>query len=560
MNKPCNKFYIHNLIVFAFISAFILSCEKQELVDLTPPGEVNNLNAVAENQSVILSWMEPSDSDTKNFLLNYSPDGPITDIVIEKTKNLYTIENLNYNTEYTFTIRVEDENGNISAGRSIMVTLTSPEVILLAEDFEENCPIGMTPEGWQKFSEMATNRDWFCVELPDGISMTVNGFGGDEPAKDWLISPSFDIPEGIELFLDFDYSANFSDIEGYGLKVMISSDYEGTGNPGLSTWTELNAQINHALESENQIAADPISLKEFTGEVHLAFYYTSSGTNEGESVRVSIDNIKVATEGSMDQFAPGNVLDLDAEIGNGEVTLNWIAPNDADLKGYIIEYEPAGSTIRVSGASSTSQNISGLENGTTYEFTVVSEDMNGYLSNGTSISATPKNLDATLINESFDDNCPEAGASPSEWQTFSVSSNHHWICSDRNGEYSMEASGFGADEASRDWLISPQIELSLNNNSTLDFLYSQRYIDAEGYGLSVHISSDYNGSQNPDDASWIKLNANIMSTETDIPIPSDIISLSDFSGTVNIGFLYTSSGTVTNESVRVTLDDVIISN
>jgi Domain of unknown function (DUF5017) len=81
---------------------------------------------------------------------------------------------------------------------------------------------------------------------------------------------------------------------GPSIKVLISNNYSGTGDPNLATWTDLSTGIN--LSTGNYVWANSgsINISSFTGAgnsaVYVAFKYTST---VAESSTWEIDNVKI---------------------------------------------------------------------------------------------------------------------------------------------------------------------------------------------------------------------------------------------------------------------------
>ena len=88
-------------------------------------------------------------------------------------------------------------------------------------------------------------------------------------------------------------------------------------------------------------------------------------------------------------FAPS------ATAGNGQVALNWSAPanNGNAITDYLIEYKPASSgtwqTFAHSASANTSATVTGLTNGTEYNFKVSAVNSVGTSPASNSASATP---------------------------------------------------------------------------------------------------------------------------------------------------------------------------
>lgn len=555
-NLNTSEWRLKPLMLSLCMVLLILSCcdDEGEPVDNVPPGEVSNFSVVAGDKNVILSWVPPTDSDVAGFKLTYAPDGPLTPLTLDALTASTAITGLVNGTSYTFTISVVDAAGNTSAGVKITGTPVEPAGILFAEDFEKSCTADGTPGGWVVFSA-GSDKNWMCLQLVSGFSVSANGFGGSGASSDWLISPAITLEKNNSRILTFDYAVRFADAEGFGLQAKISTDYKGTGDPAAATWTTLNAGIKNTLNSDNQVASTPVSLSEFSGTGYIAFYYSSSGVASGQATRVTVNNVKVGSADSKDTFAPGNVSNLATEVSDGAVKLSWTAPTDADLAGYKLSYSPGGSTVTLA-ATVTDYTVSGLSNGTEYTISITSIDQSGNESSGAVITATPVPPPPTLFLEDFNTSCPAVGESPNAWVIFSAASTRNWLCSTRNGAYTIEINGYGGDAGAQDWLISPAITLAANNKYALTFNYSQRYADLDGFGLEARISTDYSGSGDPAAATWTKLEAGIAGTATDTPVLSSAVPLAAYSGKVYIAFYYTSSSG--SSAKRVTVDNVLI--
>ena len=82
---------------------------------------------------------------------------------------------------------------------------------------------------------------------------------------------------------------------------------------------------------------------------------------------------------------------------------------------------------------------------------------------------------------------------------FSVASDADWAEGDFRDDLFAEANGFGADEASDDWLISPVFDLSGESSAFLSFVSTKNF---DGGALEVLISTDYDGTSDPTGFTW----------------------------------------------------------
>lgn len=129
-------------------------------------------------------------------------------------------------------------------------------------------------------------------------------------------------------------------------------------------------------------------------------------SNEG----VTIDdtyyvNVELNTGGSIDTASTAFILDnppeppsnVSASPGDSYVTVNWTKHRDEDIKEFSIYYSTSpfpnsnSSSKTIEGRSATSGDISGLQNGSTYYFTVQAVDVyNNKSQFSNQVSATPE--------------------------------------------------------------------------------------------------------------------------------------------------------------------------
>ncbi|MGC9453037.1 MAG: choice-of-anchor J domain-containing protein [Oceanipulchritudo sp.] len=136
----------------------------------------------------------------------------------------------------------------------------------------------------------------------------------------------------------------------------------------------------------------------------------------------------------------------------------------------------------------------------------------------------------------------------------SVASNLDWEFGEFGGNGFAEMSGFGADEASDDWLISPAVDLSEAVYPILNFITARRFGGPE---LEVLISADYDGVD-PAAATWYPIEAPLSQDNYDL-VSSGDIGLSPYIGqTVYIAFRYTSIGTESGDGAVYQIHEVTV--
>lgn len=180
-----------------------------------------------------------------------------------------------YNSDYQYLVRYESD-----------FKLTGPRFIpILNETFTSG--IGT----WTSYSVIGAETWTYSSTFgnPGGM-MKMSGFNVTNKAnEDWLISPVLDLSTKTSASFSFDNAYKFT---GNPLVAMVSSNYTGTGNPNLATWTILNP----VLSSGNYVYSNSgaLDITAFTGAgktaVYVAFKYTST-TSAASTWEV--DNVKV---------------------------------------------------------------------------------------------------------------------------------------------------------------------------------------------------------------------------------------------------------------------------
>jgi hypothetical protein len=156
-------------------------------------------------------------------------------------------------------------------------------------------------DGWQQYSVTGA-QTWACTTFghdrtsasttanaPYGVQM--NGYvNANLDNVDWLISPSLNLSAMTYPTLNFWERTSF---QGPDLSVRVSTNYSGSGDPSLATWTTINA-ILPAVNSNVWTKVGGLDLSAFKGsKVYVAFVYTS---NTSAAARVVVDDISVTDQ------------------------------------------------------------------------------------------------------------------------------------------------------------------------------------------------------------------------------------------------------------------------
>jgi hypothetical protein len=161
-------------------------------------------------------------------------------------------------------------------------------------------------DGWQQYS-VSGPQTWACTTFgrdrnsgsttasaPYGVQ--INGFasGANVENQDWLISPSLDLRAVTNPTLTFWARSAFT---GPGLAVRVSTNYSGSGDPSLATWTTINAILPTA-GSDVWTQVGGLDLNAFkASRVYVALVYTS-GPSLG-AARWTIDDVSVTGQAAV---------------------------------------------------------------------------------------------------------------------------------------------------------------------------------------------------------------------------------------------------------------------
>lgn len=170
-------------------------------------------------------------------------------------------------------------------------------------------------EGFETYSVTGA-QVWSCTKfgrtfttdpsLDSAIEM--NGFAsGNQNNEDWLISPKFDLTGTNVPLLNF-YTKNA--FPGPSLSLRVSTNYSGSGDPALATWTTINGEFP-AANSNVWSLSDSVNLSAFkSSNVHIAWVYNSTTMAAARWTLddITIYNSAVAPMPSLTVY--GNLLDF----------------------------------------------------------------------------------------------------------------------------------------------------------------------------------------------------------------------------------------------------------
>jgi len=284
----------------------------------------------------------------------------------------------------------DDSSGVATSEEYSFIVENNPPAVILEEKFT-SCP----GSGWITYS-VSGNKNWTC----GSGYMSVNAFGGDVACDDWLISPALNLDSYNGELLSFSSWTKFSDTYYPTIELKYSTDYSGSGNPNVATWTDLSA-IWSAENSQAWTESGEIDLSGIEGtSVYIAFQYTSSGTGASSCSQWEIDNILL--------LETPNILPHISKITNTPVTPT--ESEDVTVTATITDEDGtvSGANIKWGTTSGTYPN--------TVSMSKSGDDYSGIIPSQTGGTIVYYVIEAT-------DNTPETRQSPENMVAFNTAGN-----------------------------------------------------------------------------------------------------------------------------------------
>jgi methionine-rich copper-binding protein CopC len=279
--------------------------------DVTPPTVVSftpadNAVNVAISSAVSILFSESVQKGTGNIVIKKAADNSIvqtidvTNATVTVTANTVTIPanpfllSTGYYVEIAASCFKDLANNPYAGITGNTIWNFNTGSVIIDADFS-TCATTLS-NGFTAFS-LTGPQVWGCTTFgyagtPTGSlasGVQVNGFasGSNVINEDWLISPSLNLlPTAFPLLSFYSRTA----FNGAPLKLKVSTNYTGTGNPALATWTDLNGGFP-LQGSDVWKLSQNINLTAFkTANTYVAFVYNS--TND-DGARWTLDNVKV---------------------------------------------------------------------------------------------------------------------------------------------------------------------------------------------------------------------------------------------------------------------------
>ncbi len=272
-------------------------------VDNTAPvatglNPADNSTNVAISSTATITFSETIQKGTGTIEVRRSSDNSLaqsidvaTGVTTSGASASFQLSGLTAGSEYYILVHAPaftDPSGNNFAGISDPTTWSFNTGALLFSANFQTCGSSLS-DGFKAYSQTGA-LTWECTTFGrTGNGVQMNGFAGgtNVPNIDWLISPSINLTGTNFPILSFYSRTAFN---GEPLQLKISTNYSGTGDPNLATWTDLNGRFPEEA-SDVWTLSNNINLSAYKQpNVHIAFVYESSND---DGARWTLDDIAI---------------------------------------------------------------------------------------------------------------------------------------------------------------------------------------------------------------------------------------------------------------------------
>ncbi len=270
---------------------------------LSPADDATNVSTTT-NLSIVFS--EGIQKGIGNILLKRTADNSIVQTIDVTTATVavsanvatITINPLQLSTGYYVEVAAGSfkdlANNNFAGITGNAIWNFTTGLTIFNADFN-TCTSTLT-NGFTAFSVTGA-QVWACTTFGHGTTPTgsapsgvqINGFasGSNVINEDWLISPSLNLVSTTFPLLSYWSRTAFN---GAPLKLRVSTNYSGTGNPALATWTDLNGSFPLPTSDIWKLSQN-INLAAYrTANTYIAFVYNST---DDDGARWTLDDIKI---------------------------------------------------------------------------------------------------------------------------------------------------------------------------------------------------------------------------------------------------------------------------
>ncbi|GAB2549474.1 hypothetical protein GCM10027189_35160 [Rufibacter soli] len=238
-----------------------------------------------------------------------------------------------------------------TGAQDVVVNLSGTGINPLVQNF--NDPNFLTNSGWTQVNVSGPTNSWmYTATGPNSApgAAVMNGFSDTNTASnDWLISPAMDLTSMSDFAVLSFYARKF--FAGPGLKLFVSTTYNGSGTINTADWTEIEGDFPTATGTWKQSTG--INLTPYkSANTYVAFVYQTTAGGSNNSSEWKIDDYKVESL-STSSFIPTTALTFAETAANAVSTSQSFKFNSLGY-GNITVTAPAGFQVSADNTTFTS--------------------------------------------------------------------------------------------------------------------------------------------------------------------------------------------------------------
>ena len=372
----------------------------------------------------------------------------------------------------------------------------------------------VTPSTYQLFI-----RDTSDVQFDQPRMEIVNGegpIGGGDAAYNACLSEDFEsFNADLVNFADYINFAYNGD-RYWGVKTFNNNKYLQ-----MSSYNADGANEVYFIIPVNFDEADEFSFKSkmryYNGDALTVYYSNTYEINDTPSGLTDITSAFTLSDGSSDDFISSGTYDLSGISGNGAIFFKYTG---------------------VDGGITTTVQLDDIMIGN-------NDDPDCGNGGGTGETAP------IPFTETFNDGVDN-------WTLFNVTGDRLWLGREFDGEFYAQNSAYSSSAILdiESWMISPEFDFDAQAGESMVLNIADAYNN--GNPLKVFYSTDYSGSGNPSDATWVQigadqiaaLNANTGGYDN-VYEATSAIDLSGIAGTGYIAFVYDSADATISTTIQI---------
>ncbi|MGY0391399.1 choice-of-anchor D domain-containing protein [Bizionia sp. KMM 8389] len=301
-------------------------------------------------------------------------------------------------TNYTF------ELDNVSGGSNAVVGSVNETTLSVSDDdMVSSTPFNETFSNFGTFTPVSISgdKDWI---ISSGRA-SINGYGSDIAAEDYLISASVDMSSNSAATLDFELSKSYT---GPNLQILYSTNFNGNyTSTDVNTATWISVPGITITNTTTSVSADVLAV---TGtNVYFAFYYTTTGTGAGHAAGWTVDDLSLNITACVTPEPEIEIQGNGIEIVNGATSPN--TADDTDFGNVAVAGGTNPNTFTIHNTGSADLDITSITSSNTTEFAISGATL-GLITPGNSASFTvtfnpnttsPRTATITVNNDDADE-------------------------------------------------------------------------------------------------------------------------------------------------------------